>query len=74
LIFQKIISDGRKNPYSFSRLFEELTGRPFKNRPIFQPPMLTPLREAIAESTVGDIYKLRRATTADFPKAFQTRG
>jgi hypothetical protein len=52
LIFQKIISDGRKNPCSFSRLFEELTGRPFKNRPIFQPPTLTPLREAIAESTV----------------------
>jgi hypothetical protein len=56
LIFQKIISDGRKNPYSFSRLFEELTGRPFKNRPIFQPPTLTPLRKAIAESTVG-IFK-----------------
>src|ERR1700738_4672767 len=40
-------------PYSFSRLFEELTGRPFKNRPTFQPPALTPLRKTIAESTVG---------------------
>src|SRR5579864_7072860 len=40
-------------PYSFSRLFEELTGRPFKNRPTFQPPQLAPLRKPIAESTVG---------------------
>jgi D-proline reductase (dithiol) PrdB len=40
-------------PYSFSRLFEELTGQPFKNRPTFDPPKLTPLRKAIAASKVG---------------------
>jgi D-proline reductase (dithiol) PrdB len=40
-------------PYSFSRLFEELTGRQFENRPSFDPPKLTPLRKAIADSTVG---------------------
>jgi len=32
----KIISDDEKTHASFSGLFEELTGRPFKNRPIFQ--------------------------------------
>jgi hypothetical protein len=40
-------------PYSFSKPFEELTGRPCQNRPIFQPRTLTPLRKAIAESRVG---------------------
>jgi D-proline reductase (dithiol) PrdB len=40
-------------PYSFSRLFEELAGRPFKNTPIFEPPKLTPLRKPIAQTTVG---------------------
>ena len=40
-------------PYSYSRLFAELTGRNFENRPVFDPPMLTPLRKPIAESTIG---------------------
>jgi D-proline reductase (dithiol) PrdB len=40
-------------PYSYSRLFAELTGRNFENRPVFDPPKLTPLRKPIAESTVG---------------------
>lgn len=39
--------------YSFSRIFEEVTGRPFENRPVFDPPRLTPLRKPIAESTIG---------------------
>jgi D-proline reductase (dithiol) PrdB len=39
--------------YSYSRLFEEITGRKFENRPIFDPPRLTPLRKSIAESTIG---------------------
>jgi D-proline reductase (dithiol) PrdB len=40
-------------PYSFSRIFEEVTGRKFENRPVFDPPKLTPLRKPIAESTIG---------------------
>jgi hypothetical protein len=40
-------------PYSYSRLFTELTGRNFENRPVFEPPKLTPLRKPIRESTVG---------------------
>jgi D-proline reductase (dithiol) PrdB len=40
-------------PYSYSRLFEEVTGRPFENRPVFDPPRLSPLRKPIAESTIG---------------------
>lgn len=40
-------------PYSYSRLFEEVTGRKFENRPVFDPPRLTPLRKPIAESTIG---------------------
>jgi hypothetical protein len=40
-------------PYSYSRLFVELTGRNFENRPVFDPPKLTPLRKPIAESTIG---------------------
>ena len=40
-------------PYSYSRLFEEVTGRKFENRPVFDPPKLTPLRMPIAESTIG---------------------
>jgi D-proline reductase (dithiol) PrdB len=40
-------------PYSYSRLFEEITGRSFENRPVFDPPRLTPLRKPIAESTIG---------------------
>jgi D-proline reductase (dithiol) PrdB len=39
--------------YSFSRIFEEVTGRKFENRPVFDPPKLTPLRKPIAESTIG---------------------
>src|SRR5580700_8590856 len=39
--------------YSYSRLFEEITGRKFENRPVFDPPRLTPLRKSIAESTIG---------------------
>jgi D-proline reductase (dithiol) PrdB len=39
--------------YSFSKIFEEVTGRKFENRPVFDPPRLTPLRKPIAESTVG---------------------
>jgi len=40
-------------PYSYSRLYAELTGHSFPNSPIFEPPRLTPLRKPIAESTVG---------------------
>jgi len=40
-------------PYSYSRLFEEVTGRKFENRPVFDPPRLTPLRKPIGESTIG---------------------
>jgi len=39
--------------YSYSRLFEEVTGRKFENRPVFDPPRLTPLRKPVAESTIG---------------------
>jgi len=39
--------------YSFVRLFAEVTGRNFENRPVFDPPKLTPLRKPIAESTIG---------------------
>jgi D-proline reductase (dithiol) PrdB len=39
--------------YSFSRIFEEVTGRKFENRPVFDPPRLTPLRKPISESTIG---------------------
>jgi D-proline reductase (dithiol) PrdB len=39
--------------YSFSKIFEEVTGRKFENRPVFGPPKLTPLRKPIAESTIG---------------------
>jgi D-proline reductase (dithiol) PrdB len=40
-------------PYSYSRLFAEITGRSFDNRPVFDPPKLTPLRKRISDSTVG---------------------
>ncbi|MFY9527700.1 MAG: hypothetical protein WBC04_13590 [Candidatus Acidiferrales bacterium] len=40
-------------PYSFAKMFAELTGRPFPNRPVFPPPTLTPLRKPISESTIG---------------------
>jgi len=40
-------------PYSYSRLFAELTGREFENRPVFDPPVLAPLRKPIADSTIG---------------------
>lgn len=40
-------------PYSYSRLFAELNGRPFENRPVFRAPPLTPLRKPISESTIG---------------------
>jgi D-proline reductase (dithiol) PrdB len=39
--------------YSYSRLFEEITGRKFENRPVFDPPKLTPLRKPVTESTIG---------------------
>ena len=39
--------------YSYSKLFQEITGRAFENRPVFDPPRLTPLRKPIAESTIG---------------------
>ena len=39
--------------YSYSKLFEEVTGRKFENRPVFDPPKLTPLCKPIAESTIG---------------------
>src|SRR5689334_21197742 len=58
-------------PYSFSRLFEELTGRTFKNRPIFEPPKLTPLRRLIAESTVG-IFTSCGAQLPQDPKLGET--
>src|SRR4029077_18214364 len=40
-------------PFSYSRLFEEITGQRFENRPVFDPPRLTPLRKPLAESTIG---------------------
>jgi len=40
-------------PYSYERLYTELTGRGFHNRPVFDPPQLTPLRKPIAESVIG---------------------
>jgi D-proline reductase (dithiol) PrdB len=40
-------------PFSYSRLFEEITGQRFENRPLFDPPRLTPLRKPLAESTIG---------------------
>lgn len=40
-------------PYSYSKLFEEITGKPFENRPVFDPPKLAALRKPIAESTIG---------------------
>ena len=40
-------------PYSYSRLFAELTGRNFENRPNFDWPKLTPLSKLVAESTIG---------------------
>jgi D-proline reductase (dithiol) PrdB len=40
-------------PYSYARLFTELTGRNFPNRPVFDPPQLTPLRKPISQSTIG---------------------
>jgi D-proline reductase (dithiol) PrdB len=58
-------------PYSFSRLFEELTGRPFENRPSFHPPKLTPLRKAIADSTVG-IFTSCGAQLPEDPKLGET--
>ncbi|HXC31067.1 MAG TPA: hypothetical protein VNZ56_01230 [Verrucomicrobiae bacterium] len=39
--------------YSFSRIFEEVTGRKFENRPVFDAPRLTPLRKPVSESTIG---------------------
>jgi len=39
--------------YSFSRIFEEVTGRKFENRPVFDPLNLTPLRKPVAECTIG---------------------
>lgn len=39
--------------YSYSRLFAEITGRSFDNRPVFDPPKLTPLRKPLAASTIG---------------------
>jgi D-proline reductase (dithiol) PrdB len=39
--------------YSFSRIFEEVTGRKFENRPVFDPPRLTSMRKPVAESTIG---------------------
>jgi hypothetical protein len=40
-------------PYSYARLFAELTGRNFENRPVFGPPKVAPLRKPIADSTIG---------------------
>jgi D-proline reductase (dithiol) PrdB len=40
-------------PYSFSRIFEQLTGRDFTNRACFDPPRLEPLRKPVHQSTVG---------------------
>jgi D-proline reductase (dithiol) PrdB len=39
--------------YSYSKLFQEVTGRAFENRPVFDPPRLTALRKPIAQSTIG---------------------
>jgi len=39
--------------YSYSKLFQEVTGRTFENRPVFDPPRLTALRKPIAQSTIG---------------------
>lgn len=48
-------------PYSYERLYRELTGRSFDNRPVFDPPRLTPLRKPIAESTGGVIARALEA-------------
>jgi D-proline reductase (dithiol) PrdB len=57
--------------YSYSRLFEEITGRPFENRPVFDPPKLTPLRKPIAESTIG-LFASCGAQLADDPPLGET--
>src|ERR1700739_1895340 len=58
-------------PYSYSRLFEEVTGREFENRPVFDPPTLTPLRKPIAESTIG-LFASCGAQLADDPPLGET--
>ena len=56
-------------PYSYSRLFEEITGRSFENRPVFDPPRLTPLRKSIAESTIGMFVSCGAQLPEDQPLA-----
>lgn len=58
-------------PYSYSQLFKEITGRDFENRPVFDPPRLTPLRRPIAESTIG-IFASCGAQLADDPPLGET--
>jgi D-proline reductase (dithiol) PrdB len=57
--------------YSYSRLFEEITGRKFENRPVFDPPNLTPLRKPLAESTIG-LFASCGAQLADDPPLGET--
>jgi D-proline reductase (dithiol) PrdB len=58
-------------PYSYSRLFEEVTGRKFENRPVFDPPRLTPLRKPIADSTIG-LFATCGAQLPDDPQLGET--
>ena len=40
-------------PFSMKRLMTELTGQIPPATPVFDPPLLTPLRRAVAESKIG---------------------
>ena len=53
--------------YSYSKLFQEITGRAFENRPVFDPPRLTPLRKPIAESTIGRFVSCGAQLPSDPP-------
>ena len=46
-------------PYSYSRLFAELTGRNFENRPVFEPPDLDSFAEADSRVHHRAIHELR---------------
>lgn len=57
--------------YSYSKLFKEITGRDFENRPVFDPPPFTPLRKPIAQSTVG-LFASCGAQLPDDPPLVET--
>jgi D-proline reductase (dithiol) PrdB len=56
-------------PYSFSRLLAE-SGKSIA-KPVFDPPVLTPLRKSIAESTIG-LFVSCGAQLADDPPLLET--